>query len=139
MHGAHVTSRKPAGGEEVLFLSLQSRWEEGRAIRGGVPICFLWFGDNAVHPQAPPHGFVRTMAWQLEPIAQVGGAVTVSMFTETKKWWPADFRLAHRATFGLELSLELVVINTGRTSLRFEEALHEAQDEMTVAIGRPPE
>jgi glucose-6-phosphate 1-epimerase len=128
LHGAHVTSWKPVGGEEVLFLSSQSRWEDGHAIRGGVPICFPWFGGRADDPTAPAHGFVRTKAWQLESIAKVGGAVTVSMFTEsnegTKRWWPADFRLVHRATFGRELSLELVVTNTGRTSLRFEEALH---------------
>jgi glucose-6-phosphate 1-epimerase len=128
LHGAHVTSWKPAGKEEVLFLSSQSRWEHGHAIRGGVPICFPWFGGKADDPKAPAHGFVRTKEWQLESIAQVGGAVTVSMFTEsndeTKRWWPGEFRLVHRATFGSELSLELVVTNTGRTSLRFEEALH---------------
>jgi glucose-6-phosphate 1-epimerase len=128
LHGAHVTSWKPAGGEEVLFLSSQSRWEHGRAIRGGVPICFPWFGGKADDPSAPAHGFVRTKSWQLESIAQAGGAVTVSMFTEsdegTKRWWPAEFRLVHRVTFGRELSLELEVTNTGKTSLRFEEALH---------------
>jgi glucose-6-phosphate 1-epimerase len=128
LHGAHVTSWKPAGKEEVLFLSSQSRWEHGHAIRGGVPVCFPWFGGKADDPKAPAHGFVRTKAWQLESIARAGDAVTVSMFTEsneeTKRWWPTDFRLVHRATFGRELSLELVVINTGRTSLRFEEALH---------------
>jgi glucose-6-phosphate 1-epimerase len=43
---------------------------------------------------------------------------------DTKRWWPADFHLVHRATFGSDLSLELVVRNTGATSLRFEEALH---------------
>jgi glucose-6-phosphate 1-epimerase len=128
LHGAHVTSWKPTGGEEMLFLSTQSRWEKGRAIRGGVPICFPWFGDKADDPKAPAHGFVRTKAWQLQSIAQVGDAVTVSMFTEsdesTRKWWPADFRLVYCATFGRELSLELVVTNMGRSSLRFEEALH---------------
>ncbi len=128
LHGAHVTSWRPAGQEEVLFLSSQSRWEDGRAIRGGVPVCFPWFGDKAGDPQAPAHGFVRTKAWQLESITQAAGAVTVSMFTHsdegTKKWWPADFRLMHRATFGSELRLELVVLNTGKTPVRFEEALH---------------
>jgi len=127
-HGAHVTSWTPAGGEEVLFLSSQTRWEHGHAIRGGIPICFPWFGGKADDPKAPAHGLVRTKAWQLEAIAQVGGAVTVSMFTEsdesTKRWWPAEFRLVHRATFGRELSLKLEVTNTGKTSLRFEEALH---------------
>jgi glucose-6-phosphate 1-epimerase len=128
LHGAHVTSWKPAGREEVLFLSSRARWEDGRAIRGGVPVCFPWFGDKADDPKAPAHGFVRTKAWQLESIAQAGSAVTVSMFTEsdedTRKWWPAEFRLVHRATFGRELSLELVMTNTGGTPLRFEEALH---------------
>lgn len=95
LYGAHVTSWKPVGGEEVLFLSSQSRWEHGHAIRGGVPVCFPWFGDKADDPKAPAHGFVRTKAWQLESIAQVGAAATVNMFTEsnedTKRWWPADF------------------------------------------------
>jgi glucose-6-phosphate 1-epimerase len=128
LHGAHVTSWKPKSDGEMLFVSSQSRWENGHAIRGGVPICFPWFGGKADDPKAPAHGFVRTKAWQLESITQAGGAVTVSMFTEsnedTKRWWLADFRLLHRATFGPELSLELVVTNTGRTSFRFEEALH---------------
>ena len=128
LHGAHVTSWKPRGGEEVLFVSAKSRWEDGHAIRGGVPICFPWFADKANDRNAPAHGFVRTKAWQLESIVQAGDAVTVSMFTEsnddTKKWWPADFQLVFRATFGAELNLELVVRNTGATSLRFEEALH---------------
>jgi len=128
LQGAHVTSWRPTGGEEVLFLSSQSRWEHGHAIRGGIPICFPWFGGKADDPKAPAHGFVRTKSWQLQSITQVGHAVAVSMFTEsdegTKESWPADFRLVHRVTFGRELSLELVLTNTGKTSLRFEEALH---------------
>lgn len=128
LHGAHVTSWKPAGREEVLFLSTQSRWEHSRAIRGGVPICFPWFGGKPDDSRAPAHGFVRTTAWCLESIAQTGDAVTVSMFTEcnedTKLWWPANFRLVYRATFGSELSLELAVANTGIIPLCFEEALH---------------
>ncbi len=128
LHGGHVTSWRPAGAEEVLFVSARSRWETGRAIRGGIPICFPWFGGKADDPKAPAHGFARTKAWQLESIAHTGGAVTISMFTEsnedTKKWWPADFRLVHRVTFGSKLGLELALTNTGRSPLRFEEALH---------------
>ncbi len=128
LHGAHVTSWKPRNAEEVLFVSSQSQWKAGRAIRGGVPICFPWFADKADDRGAPAHGFVRTKAWQLESIVQTADAVTVTMFTDsdesTKKWWPFDFRLAHRATFGSELSLELEMTNRGGNSLRFEEALH---------------
>jgi len=128
LHGAHVTSWKPRDGEEALFVSSQSHWERGRAIRGGVPVCFPWFGDKAGDANAPAHGFVRTKAWQLESIVQDGDAVAVSMFTEsdetTRGWWPGEFRLVNRVKFGLDLSLELVLTNTGTTRLSFEEALH---------------
>jgi len=128
LHGAQVTSWKPTGAEEALFLSSRSHFEDAHAIRGGVPICFPWFGDKADDAKAPAHGFVRTKAWQLESIAQAADTITVGMFTGsdevTRKWWPADFRLVHRATFGRELSLELMVTNTGAKPLRFEEALH---------------
>jgi glucose-6-phosphate 1-epimerase len=128
LYGAQVTSWKPAGEDEVLFLSSKSRFENGQAIRGGIPVCFPWFGAKQDDPKAPNHGFVRTKVWHLDSICQDGDAVTVSMFTEsneaTKKWWPADFHAALRATFGEELRLEFTVINTGQTSLLFEEALH---------------
>jgi glucose-6-phosphate 1-epimerase len=128
LHGAQVTSWKPAGHDEVLFMSTKSRWEDGQAIRGGVPICFPWFRAKADDAQAPAHGFVRTKLWQLESIVGNESGVTLSMFTgsdeHTRRWWPGAFRLLHRVTFGSELRLELVCTNTGTTPLRFEEALH---------------
>jgi len=128
LHGAHVTSWKPVGGDEVLFVSSKSRWEEGQAIRGGIPICFPWFRAKVDDAHAPAHGFVRTKMWQLESIAENDGRVAVSTFTEsdaeTRRWWPAEFRLVHRVIFGSELKLDLVCTNTGTTPLRFEEALH---------------
>jgi glucose-6-phosphate 1-epimerase len=128
LHGAHVTSWKPAGNEEVLFVSTKSHWEEGQAIRGGIPICFPWFRAKSDDPRAPAHGFVRTKTWQLESITENENGVTVTMSTQsgehTRKWWPGEFRLVHRVTFGSELRLELVCINTGTTPFRFEEALH---------------
>ena len=128
LHGAQVTSWKPAGSDEVLFLSAKARWTDGQAIRGGIPVCFPWFRAKSNDPQAPAHGFVRTRAWQLESILEEDDAVVVTMVTEsgehTRHWWPGEFRLVHRATFGSQLKLELVCTNTGTTPLRFEEALH---------------
>ena len=128
LHGAQVTSWKPAGNSEVLFLSTKSRWQEGQAIRGGIPICFPWFRAKADDPKAPAHGFARTRSWKLESIVQEERGVLVSMSLgsdeQTRRWWPAEFRLAYRVVFGPELILELVCTNTGKTDLRFEEALH---------------
>ena len=128
LHGAQVTSWRPNGGEEVLFVSSKARWEAGQAIRGGIPICFPWFRGKADDPHAPAHGFVRTRLWQLDSIVENQSGVAVTMFIEsdeqTRRWWPTEFRLAHRVTFGPELKLELICKNTGNTPLHFEEALH---------------
>jgi glucose-6-phosphate 1-epimerase len=128
LHGAQATSWQPADAEEVIFLSRCARWEEGKAIRGGIPVCFPWFRAKADDPHAPAHGLVRTKVWALESIEHDAGGVTVSMTTEsdsgTRTLWPGDFRLLERATFGKELKLEFTVSNTGASSFRFEEALH---------------
>jgi glucose-6-phosphate 1-epimerase len=128
LHGAQVTSWCPENAEEVLFLSRKSRFEDGKAIRGGIPVCFPWFRGKADNPQAPAHGFVRTKTWQVDSIHDEQDTVLIILSTEsneeTYRWWPHDFRLVHRISVGTELKLELTVTNTGLTSMHFEEALH---------------
>jgi glucose-6-phosphate 1-epimerase len=128
LHGAQITSWRPGGAEDVIFLSQHSQWEPGRAIRGGIPVCFPWFRNKADNPKAPSHGFVRTKAWQLDSVEVHGDGVMVSLSTSsdegTRAWWPYDFQLSHRLTIGSELKQELAVSNTGSEPLRFEEALH---------------
>jgi glucose-6-phosphate 1-epimerase len=128
LYGAQVTSWKPAV-EEVLFVSEKSYWEPGRAIRGGIPVCFPWFRWKADNPHAPSHGFVRTKEWQLESISvEPGDCIRVCLSTasddSTRRWWPFEFRLEYRITVGMSLRLELEMENCGSTALRFEEALH---------------
>ena len=129
LYGAQVTKWKPAGAKEVLFLSEKSYWDAGHAIRGGIPVCFPWFGDKADDATAPKHGFVRTKQWRLDSLSALDdGSVTLVCITEgdanTRPVWPHDFCVAYRITVGAKLRLELTVINSGKTSMRFEEALH---------------
>ncbi|HET7105946.1 MAG TPA: D-hexose-6-phosphate mutarotase [Candidatus Acidoferrum sp.] len=128
LHGAHVTSWQPAGAEEVLYVSSKSKWQDGAAIRGGVPVCFPWFATRAEDPRSPAHGLVRTKSWQLEGITHADHDVTVALSTSsdesTRKAWFGDFHLLFCAKFGEQLRLELIVTNHGTTSIRFEEALH---------------
>jgi glucose-6-phosphate 1-epimerase len=128
LHGAQVTSWQSAGFDEVIFLSQQSHWENGKAIRGGIPICFPWFRAKSDNSKAPSHGFVRTKAWELESIIASDDAVTVSLATGNddngRQWWPYEFRIVHRITIGAKLKLELSVTNTGNAAFHFEEALH---------------
>src|SRR5688572_4128353 len=82
-YGAHVTRYKPADGAAVLLLSEKSHFTHGRAIRGGVPIVFPWFGPRANDPQAPLHGLVRVRDWDVESVERSpdgdGAAVTLSL------------------------------------------------------------
>jgi glucose-6-phosphate 1-epimerase len=128
LHGAQLTSWQPANAAEVLFLSEHSHWQDGRAIRGGIPVCFPWFRSKIDEPAAPAHGVVRTKEWQLDSVQIDGESVVVICSTEndesTHRWWPHAFRLTHKLSIGKSLRLELHVTNTGQSSFRFEEALH---------------
>jgi len=128
LYGAQVTSWKPTGAQEIIFLSSKAVFIEGKAIRGGIPICFPWFRAKSDDPKAPAHGLVRTETWTLESIEQKSGAINVTMSTQsdadTKRLWPHDFRAVLQATFGAELKLAFTVANTGAAPFRFEEALH---------------
>ena len=128
LHGAQVTSFKPTSAEDAIFLSEHSSFEHGKAIRGGIPVCFPWFRNKLDDPKAPSHGFVRTKAWELTEFSYDHDTVTATLVTEsdaaTKPWFPFDFRLVCRITVGEELKLELVMVNLDDKPLHFEEALH---------------
>jgi glucose-6-phosphate 1-epimerase len=70
LHGAHVAHFQIHGKEPVLFLSDRSLFAPDKAIRGGVPVVFPWFGPNKTDPKAPSHGFARTAPWTLQGAAQ---------------------------------------------------------------------
>ena len=129
LYGAQVLSWHPAGTDEVIFVSEKSSWEAGRAIRGGIPICFPWFRAKSDDPKAPTHGFVRIRNWELESVReQADGSVEVAMQThddaDTRRWWPHGFSVTHRVVFGSTLTMSLTVRNTGKDAFRFQEALH---------------
>ncbi len=122
LHGAHVTSWQPAGHEPVLWMSRSSLFQPGKPIRGGVPICFPWFGPNASDPSAPAHGFARTAMWEVaeaRPTAEGG----ISMTLQTRI---DPFAVRFTVEFGSVLRMTLATeLATGvSTSHRFEDALH---------------
>jgi len=129
--GAHVASWHPRHGEgaaDVLWLSGKSHWSEGKAIRGGVPICFPWFGPNKQNATLPAHGFARLRTWTLEAIATSSEGVTVTLVIKsdqaTRALWPHDFLLRHHVTIGRELAMTLALTNTGKEAFVAEEAQH---------------
>src|SRR5205807_9344732 len=71
LQGAHITHYQPAGQKPVLFLSSKSNFAPGKAIRGGIPIIFPWFGPKQDDPKAPMHGFARTLQWKVDSTKQI--------------------------------------------------------------------
>ena len=127
--GAHVTAWHPAAAREpVLWRSRKSVFEPGKPIRGGVPICFPWFGPHPSGASSPAHGFARLRQWRLVD-AREDAAGTVELAMElagegVSPLWPHRFRVIHRITMGPILRMNLEVHNDGPDAFTFEEALH---------------
>jgi glucose-6-phosphate 1-epimerase len=128
LQGAQVTHYQPRGRPPVLFMSRRSHFTPGKAIRGGVPVIFPWFGPRAGDPSAPMHGFARTVEWALRAIEPAGCAVgvtlTLAASDETRRWFPYDFELLYTICVGPTLDLTLEVRNHSDGEFTFEEALH---------------
>jgi glucose-6-phosphate 1-epimerase len=121
LQGAQVTGWQPAAQPPVIFLSNRANLAPGKAIRGGIPIVFPWFGPHPSDPQAPQHGLARTAPWRLDSAELVpqpeGVGLQLSLAVE-------GFALTYRVVFGSELHLSLAVRNTGASVASCEEALH---------------
>lgn len=128
LHGAHVTAWQPRGRAPVIWMSGSSVFEPGRPIRGGVPICFPWFGPHPSGPKSAPHGFARLLPWTLASVVRAGDAVKATLSLETgaehHDVWPHRCVLTYTAEFGDELVLELAVRNAGDSACLVQEALH---------------
>ena len=132
-HGAHITEWKPAAdAEPVLWTSPNARFEQGAAIRGGIPICFPWFANGRKDNKTPAHGFARLLQWQLLSGKEAGGVTTLrwrldeTMITDLEAVDPGRnrFELEVTQTFGEDLTVRLSLRNTDAAPLVVEEALH---------------
>jgi D-hexose-6-phosphate mutarotase len=129
LHGGHVLSFFPRGHEPVLWVSKQSRFETGKAIRGGIPVCWPWFADHPTGGDIPAHGFVRTALWTVtESEALKDGrtrlGLVISDNNDTRTLWPYLFRLEIDVTVGTMLKVELIATNTGKEAFTCGGALH---------------
>ncbi len=128
LQGGHVAEWKPVDHAPVLFLSGNSGYKKGKAIRGGIPVIFPWFGDRHDGQAGPAHGFARTEEWEFGFAALVGDELHMSLLlmpNETSRALGFDhFRVVFHLTFGSTLSLKLTVVSDGDTPMVYEEAFH---------------
>ena len=122
LHGGHLLSYVPAGGEDVLWLSPRLA-DVPAAIRGGVPVIWPYFGRQGQTDDVPSHGFVRTVRWQLlEATRDVDGGVALTLAPPTFAGLGLELRMHLR--IGTTLEQSLVTRNTGDAPVAFTQALH---------------
>ncbi|HEY3438444.1 MAG TPA: D-hexose-6-phosphate mutarotase [Actinotalea sp.] len=128
LQGAHVTSWVPVGEDPVIWMSARSAYAPGVPLRGGVPVCFPWFGPHRV-AGAPLHGFARTADWELRGAEERGGDVVLTLGLSDSEAsrasaWPHRFDARLTITVGRRLVLALEVTNPGGEAITFTEAFH---------------
>lgn len=126
LQGAHLLAWQPAGAQPVIWLSQAAVFAPGQPVRGGVPVCWPWFGPRE---GLPMHGFARTRLWQVrEASMDAAGQVVLRLGlqddADTRALWDHAFDLELLLTIGATLSLTLTSRNTGDQPFILTEALH---------------
>ncbi len=118
LHGAHITHFQKKGEEPLLFVSDSSNFTPQKAIRGGVPIIFPWFGGRE---GLPAHGYARTTLWELIETTLLGdGAINLRLQMPST----GNLKVEYVVTIAETLRMELIVTNLDGEDFSFENCLH---------------
>ena len=130
-HGAHVWAWQPDGHPHpVLWMSSASAFADGEPIRGGVPVCFPWFGPGSTGDRTPMHGFVQLTSWRRDSVEESGDTLEVSYLTDQdstgqQPQFPYSYEARMTVKFAADhLELSLRVQNNDDEPFTIEEALH---------------
>jgi len=129
LYAGQIMSYIPHGQMPVLWESAYCYYQPGKALRGGIPVCWPWFGSNKDNSSLPAHGLARFRAWEFTSAANLPTGETELVLTlvddaETMKQWPHKFRLELKVTVGAQLQVELTSHNTDNKAFTITEALH---------------
>ncbi|MFD2177279.1 D-hexose-6-phosphate mutarotase [Veronia pacifica] len=124
LFGAHVISFKPARRKELIWMSQNADLTGKKAIRGGIPVCWPWFGKAA----SPSHGFARTSHWELESISDNKQRTSLTLCLKhcdkSLAIWPHKFDIRLNVDISESLSVSLTSTNTGDSEWTMGGALH---------------
>jgi glucose-6-phosphate 1-epimerase len=128
MQGAHLMTWAPQGMPPVIWLSPRARIAPGMPIRGGIPICWPWFGPHAGEPSLPSHGFARVAPWELLQVDPTPEVTQLRFRLDSdaaeRVPWPHAAELELCMAIGTQLEMELVTRNPGREPIAIGQALH---------------
>ncbi len=126
--GAHIFHYARVDEEPILWLSEVSDFKEGKAIRGGIPVCWPWFGFNE-DKTLPQHGFARVSMWEFVGSDEINEETTTLTFSlshndNTLRMWNYKFELELKIIVSNSLTMELKTINMDERAFKISQALH---------------
>ena len=132
LQGAHLLRWKPHNEDDVIWLSKDATFAKGKSIRGGIPICWPWFGAHESNDSFPAHGFARTVLWQVVDTQKISSDETQITFRlstnqldkDIQKMWPQETVAEYRLTIAKTLTLELTTFNKSNETITLGQALH---------------
>ena len=129
LQGAHILTYEPENEAPVVWLSPQAKFLPGKAIRGGIPLCWPWFGNHETESSYPAHGFARNLEWNVIASDTLDDGSTRLVFElqsndTARLQWHHEYHLRYVVTVGRTLAVELVTKNIGNNSFTISEALH---------------
>lgn len=127
LQGAQVLEFAAEGRAPLLWLSPAAEFVPGAAVRGGVPLCLPWFGENRVDPSKPKHGLVRNQLWELSGSDEQADGTVVLEFRYQHPGdalFSASFESVLKVGLGKSLSFDLALTNTADASAEYSWALH---------------
>jgi glucose-6-phosphate 1-epimerase len=130
LYGGQVLSYKPANAtDDLMFLSKHAYYETGKAIKGGIPICWPWFGADPENKGRPAHGFARNSEWDvLETAVEEEGAIRLSLGLKlnemTRKLWTGEIEARLDIVVAESLTVKLTTFNHGKDAIHLTQALH---------------
>jgi len=133
LYGGQVLAWKPTNQQPVFWLSKDAIYQQGKAIRGGIPLCWPWFGAYDKNGEkAGNHGFARVNNWQLNKTDISENGVTITLVFHGHKQhelsennvWPHAFILTQTLFFGETFKQSLKIKNNTDKSIEYSAALH---------------
>lgn len=130
VQGAQLLHWQPRGARQVLWLSPRAQFAAGQAIRGGIPICWPWFGAHPNQPAAARHGYARTALWQVVSCQQdMLGGIQVNLKLPADAAPAGDWPQPIWAELNIQISnaglvLSLWTHNLGDAPVQISQALH---------------
>lgn len=124
LHGAQITSFIPNDRPDLLWVSEENTYQPGTSIRGGIPICWPWFGPHQ-DSKKPQHGYARNQLWELNSISYDADTLCITMYLpNTKKLLNQDLNLEIIFKLSTELQIELINRNNSDETIQVTQALH---------------